>query len=230
MNQPVDRAPWIEQLFPRGIVAYVHDDQGQPPPLMPEEEISVRNAVEKRRLEFARGRACARLACSELGRPDQAIPKGSERAPVWPSGLTGSITHCPGLVAAIVTRLSSYAVVGIDAEPRESLGADLAQRIGSQSERARLDNLVEIEPQVRARLLFSAKEVIHKCIQPLTGIFLDFLDVAVHFEAAHGLFTVEPMTRLSSTVPELRALSGRFCVTDQHLIAVGWLDAGDHSG
>ena len=74
------RAPWIEQLFPQEVVSFALDDQGQPPPLMEEEEIWVKGAVEKRRLEFARGRACARQACAELGQPHRPIPKGSEGA------------------------------------------------------------------------------------------------------------------------------------------------------
>jgi 4'-phosphopantetheinyl transferase EntD len=227
MSHAADRARWIEQLFPREIVSYALDEQGHPPALMPEEEISVKNAVAKRRLEFARGRACARLACRDLGRPHQAIPKGSERAPIWPSGLTGSITHCPGLVAAIVARASSYAAVGIDAEPRETLASDIAARIGTQRERAQLNDLAEFEPEVRGRLLFSAKEVVHKCIQPLTGTFLDFLDVFVHFEVDQSRFTVEPMTRLAGSIRQVKAISGRYCLTDEHLIAVGWIDAGD---
>lgn len=218
------RAPWIEQLFHQEVVSFALDDQGQPPPLMEEEEIWVKGAVEKRRLEFARGRACARQACAELGQPHRPIPKGSERAPIWPSGLTGSITHCPGLVAAIVGRLSCYAILGIDAEPREGLEPELVKRIGSKSECDRLDGFSELAPEVSARLLFSAKEVVHKCIQPETGTYLDFLDVSIHFEVGHARFSVEPITQLAGSIPQLRLLSGRYCITDQHLIAVGWID------
>ena len=219
------RAQWIEQLFPKGVVAYSLGEDALPPALLPEEEQWVEVAVDKRRAEFARGRACARAACVELGEPPRAIPKDVGRAPLWPSGLTGSITHCRGLVAATVARTSGYSSLGLDAEPREGLEPDLAARISSEHERSRLDRLADIGPEVAARLLFSAKEVIHKCIQPTTGTSLDFFDVEVAFDVQKSGFRVEPVTSLARSVPEIDMITGRYLVTEDHLVAVGWITA-----
>src|SRR5277367_2552834 len=63
-------------------------------------------AVRARRTEFLAGRACARSALRKLadGRADDAIPIGPDRAPVWPAGIVGAITHAHGFAAAAVAR------------------------------------------------------------------------------------------------------------------------------
>ncbi|MEX2466343.1 MAG: hypothetical protein WD995_05500, partial [Gemmatimonadota bacterium] len=96
--------------------------------LGPTEREAVRNAVPKRRIEFARGRHCARAALVRAGwdRGFVEIPVGAERQPVWPAGFTGSITHCDGLVAAVATRLGpNLTAIGLDAEPARPLPEDV---------------------------------------------------------------------------------------------------------
>src|SRR3954466_8638481 len=71
-------------------------------PLFPEELPLIASAVEKRRLEFGRGRQCARAALRRLGVPDGPLPSGSQREPLWPAAAIGSITHTEGLCVAAV--------------------------------------------------------------------------------------------------------------------------------
>src|SRR5689334_8284722 len=82
----------FSQLFPRpvGVAAL---QPWEELPLFPEEEHAVGNSIAKRRIEFAGGRYCARIAMTELGFSPCAIPGGPDGAPVWPLGLVGSITH-----------------------------------------------------------------------------------------------------------------------------------------
>lgn len=86
--------------------------QGEGPP----------GAVPARLAEFSAGRAAARIA---LQHPDQPIPIGPDRAPIWPSGLVGTITHCAGLCLAVVGKSSDFRGLGLDAEPDMPLAADL---------------------------------------------------------------------------------------------------------
>ena len=79
--------------------------------LYPEEAMAIERAVDKRRAEFTRGRACAREALSELGVPPQPIPVGTHRQPVWPLGVVGSITHCKGLVVAVAAMMSELPAI-----------------------------------------------------------------------------------------------------------------------
>ncbi|GAB3946415.1 hypothetical protein GCM10027614_39920 [Micromonospora vulcania] len=57
-------------------------------------------AVESRRRDFTAGRVCARRAMADLGLPASAVPAAADRAPVWPAGVVGAITHTTGYCAA----------------------------------------------------------------------------------------------------------------------------------
>ncbi|MBN1173619.1 MAG: 4'-phosphopantetheinyl transferase, partial [Micromonosporaceae bacterium] len=64
--------------------------------MLPEEAPLVARAVPRRRAEFTTGRHCARLALASLGVEPAAILAGPDRAPRWPAGIVGTITHCDG--------------------------------------------------------------------------------------------------------------------------------------
>ena len=107
----------FERLLPDGMAVSAVQGDNYDTPLLPEEECAVASAVEKRRREFAAGRACARNALAKLGMPEVAIPRGAHGEPVWPAGAVGSITHCDGFCACAVARRELIWSVGIDAEP-----------------------------------------------------------------------------------------------------------------
>lgn len=75
---------------------------------------------DRRRSEFLAGRAHARAALTELGVNDLELPAGPDRAPLWPDGVTGSITHASkhecSYVAAAVGRSEVLSGIGIDVE------------------------------------------------------------------------------------------------------------------
>ena len=60
-----------------------------------------------------------------------------------------------------------------------------------------------------ARLLFSAKESVHKCIEPLTGEMLDFLDVEVAVDVAEQTFGVRPKSESARAIAALGELGAR---------------------
>ena len=49
---------------------------------------------QKRLSDFATGRYCAMKALEQFGIQDAIIPIGEDRAPIWPEGIVGSISHC----------------------------------------------------------------------------------------------------------------------------------------
>ncbi len=148
-------------------------------PLFPEELSFVASAVDKRRLEFSRGRQCARAALRRLGLSDGPLLSGSQREPLWPAGVVGSITHTQGLCLAAVAWQKSYAGVGIDVEPAEALQPAIAERIATRAEMSALGSL---PPLLAARVIFSAKEAFYKCQFYLTREFLGFFDVSIELE------------------------------------------------
>jgi 4'-phosphopantetheinyl transferase EntD len=155
-------------------------------PLFPEERPLVASAVDKRRLEFGRGRQCARAALRRLGLPDGPLLSGSQREPLWPAGVVGSITHTQGLCLAAVAWQKSYAGVGIDVEPAAPLELAIAERIATEGE---MNALGSMPPLLAARLVFSAKEAFYKCQFYRTRQFLGFFDVSIELEP-QGDFSV----------------------------------------
>ena len=92
----------IEKILPAGVASAEVFADLPDAVLFPQEASALATAVEKRRREFATGRACARRALDDLGIAPSAILPGERGAPQWPPGIVGSITHCAGYRAAAV--------------------------------------------------------------------------------------------------------------------------------
>lgn len=169
-------------------IAVEFGDPGTPSlPLFVEEASIVAAAVEKRRLEFEKGRQCAHAALRRLGLPDAPILSGEQREPLWPAGVVGSITHTRGLCLAAVGLRNRYASLGIDVEPDAPLSAPLAARVATAAELRALESLPEL---LAARVVFSAKEAFYKCQFYCSRQFLGFFDVSVTL-GARGDFWAE---------------------------------------
>jgi 4'-phosphopantetheinyl transferase EntD len=179
----------IEELLPDTVVAveaHGNDDAGHLP-LLPQEEPLVARAVAKRRREFTAVRSCARRAMEKLGVPAQPVLNGERGAPIWPAGLTGSMTHCDGYCAAALVRAADLASLGIDAEPDGPLPEGVLPSVSLPAEAERLRRLAEERPGVHwDRLLFSAKESVYKAWFPLTGRWLDFTEADIEISVDPG--------------------------------------------
>ena len=167
--------------------------------LFPAEEALIARAVQKRRREFATGRQCARTALGALGIAAVPILPGQGGAPQWPSGIVGSITHCAGYRAAAVARAGEVKTIGLDAEPAQTLPAEVLGLVALPDERDRLSDLARAAPRICwDRLLFSAKESVYKAWFPLARRWLGFADADITINAADGTFEA----RLLVTAPE----------------------------
>lgn len=183
--ESVNAAPLIAALFAEGAVAYQTWDTYAAQTLLGAEREAVARAVAKRIHEFAGGRACARAALSQLGYGAIELPVGTDRAPGWPAGITGSITHTGGFCAAVVARTAQIRALGLDAEPASSVKPHLWRRICTAEELAVLESLDAPTALGAATLMFSAKEAFYKCQHALTAQWLDFADIRVSIESGH---------------------------------------------
>lgn len=138
------------------------------PPLLPQEVQLVASASPARQREFAGGRACARRAFEKLGIPKAAIGRGKEGEPIWPDGLTGSISHAGGQCVAAVARTADVLAVGVDIEIDGQEDPQLTARICSPNELSALRRCGS-RPEDLARVVYSVKESLHKLQFPLTG-------------------------------------------------------------
>jgi 4'-phosphopantetheinyl transferase EntD len=181
VNGALDVREVLSSLLPPGVASAVRDPS-EPVELHPEEAAFVARAVEKRRREFASGRACARFAMAELGLEPRPIPSGPRREPVWPEGVVGSVTHTTGFCAAAVATRAAYAGIGIDAEPDGPLSDAVAARVCEKGELAAAASLGLAEATL-AHVLFSAKEAVYKCQFAESGAYLGFHDVRLELDA-----------------------------------------------
>lgn len=163
------------------------------------------NASAKRQREFHAGRLAAADALRRLGAHDTHVPVGAQRAPVWPDGFVGSITHDDDVAIAAAVRVGTVTGIGIDIEQADRFSAGLAERIGSGSEFRLWQGGAGRSITHGDIALFSFKESIFKCLHGAVGRYFDFRDVEV-YDTAVGLRVraVADDWRLAELLPRLR--------------------------
>jgi 4'-phosphopantetheinyl transferase EntD len=168
----------IEKLVPSAACAEMFSDAPESA-MFSIEAAAVAGAVAERRREFGTVRYCARKALLTIGVPAVPILPDADRAPRWPAGVVGSMTHCAGYRAAAVARSGELRGVGIDAEPHAALPRATLDLVLRDEERTHLPALAHTRRDLHwDRILFCAKEAVYKAWFPLTGRWLDFADVS----------------------------------------------------
>jgi len=210
----------LDRIVPEGVVV-VSTEGDRTAFLFPAEERFIRTAVESRRREFATARACAREALSLLGRSPVAIPSGSRGEPRWPEGIVGSITHCRGYRAAALAKSSTFAAIGIDAEPHAQLRPGVLSVIATASEVEWVREHLRNSPGIAwDRLLFCMKEAAYKAWAPLMTGSLGFQDAVVSLGPANRGFTISlrgldpPQVGLTHS-----SLAGKWLVSENLMVA-----------
>lgn len=182
----------VRSLLPAFVhVAEMDPRTADPEALLPEEAACVTRAVEKRRREFAAGRGMAHRLLRDLGWPSDApLLPGARREPCWPEGVLGSISHTDTWAAVAIARASECEILGIDVERDSPLKEDVAERICSADELARIRASTP-DPEARgrlAKLVFSAKEAAYKAQYPHSKMFLGFDAMAIEWDPDGGSF------------------------------------------
>src|SRR5438067_3713406 len=152
----------LPHILAPGLFGAEMEDAGQPVCLHPLEERLMTGSSDKRRRDFALGRACAHDALAALGYGDAAIGTGERGAPLWPTTVLGSITHTKGYAAALVAEARDFSGVGVDAERVGGVTEDLWPRLFDAGEREYLLALDAASRPAMATLFFSAKEACYK--------------------------------------------------------------------
>lgn len=181
---------------------------------LPERSL-IERAVEHRCREFAAGRTLARGLLRHVGEEIDALLSDSDRVPIWPQAVVGSITHCRSLCAVAVAPRTISAGIGIDVEPARALDQGLNAQILRDAEFARIESLPLALRPLGSLLVFSIKEAVYKAIYPERRQFLDFQQVEIVFIGEDG-FIAEVLVP-GASLPGLSRISGRYRVADGHV-------------
>lgn len=179
----------------------------------------LKQAVPKRKAEFLAARVLVKQALQALGLNElqQQIRSAEDRAPVWPAGILGSITHTSGFAACCVGKIPAVRFIGIDSELQ--LSADSARELAADiHNQAELDLLLQagVPEAVATTLIFSAKESLYKALYPVVRSFFGFemarlnrIDVCNHslWLRLNGAFAGQYGVAMDYRI--------RFCLKDQ---------------
>ena len=195
--------------------------------LWPGERAAMARATPARRAEFAAGRAAARAALCGIGLLPFAIPMAPDRAPVWPRGVVGSITHHDGDCLAIVARKQRLGGLGLDLEARADLPGDLWPEILTGDELDWLNAQTPASRGLLARIIFSAKEASYKALYPVSGRVVGFDAMTIQPDLDAGQFTAHLATGFGP-YGSGRVLRGHILQAEAHVLtALALLRAGE---
>lgn len=205
----------ISGLFP-GEVGHAAMAIGTAPAPLPAEAPAVARAIPRRVAEFAAGRAAARAALAAAGLPRAAIPMGQDRAPIWPEGATGSITHSRDYALAVAAPAARFRGLGLDVEPDQPLPHDVLDEICDSDECAWIAG--QVQPLRWARLIFVAKEAAYKCQYPASRTLFGFEAMTVRVDPGSGTLTAR-FRRAVAPFENGAELPGRFAFAEGQMIA-----------
>lgn len=196
-------------LFPLGVIVHSAAPGEIEGALYDEEEQQIARAVEKRRAEYRAARVLARRALSELGLPPSPIVNAPDRAPIFPEGCVGTITHTRSLCLVALAHADDYLALGADVEAATPLKESLFETILRPEEQAALRELDPSDRALRAKLIFSIKEAAYKAQYPLSKRYFGFSGMRV--EVQDGMFEAE-MTIDAPPFPQGHRFRGRYAI------------------
>ncbi|CCG87780.1 4'-phosphopantetheinyl transferase family protein [Erwinia piriflorinigrans] len=131
-------------------------------------------AVSKRRAEYLASRYSLQQALASFGIDGFVLGNAADRAPIWPQGISGSLSHTQQQVCALLTR-DRHLLLGIDCEQMmaQSVANETQTMLINQQERERLEQC-SIPFNTALTIVFSLKESLYKALYPHLKQFMDF--------------------------------------------------------
>ncbi|VAW95228.1 hypothetical protein MNBD_GAMMA22-7 [hydrothermal vent metagenome] len=181
---------------------------------------SIQHASKKRVTEFLNARHCAHKALIKIGyTQNAAILQGTKGEPLWPKSIIGSITHCKGYYAAVVSFNKFIVGIGIDAE----LNMDISQKLilTTQTENEIFTNtkISNKSPNFFLnKLVFSAKESVFKFLFPIVKRYIKFKEIEINLNINKKTFSVILLNSDISNDFDVTLMIGKFDYDDNHIV------------
>ncbi|QGU86910.1 4'-phosphopantetheinyl transferase family protein [Erwinia sorbitola] len=134
----------------------------------------LQRAVKKRRAEYLVSRYCLQQALATWGLASFVLHNGEDRAPVWPQGISGSLSHTRQRVCALLTRRQDL-LLGVDCERimTAQVASDTHSMLIAPSEKILLEQC-DVPFTTALTVVFSLKESLYKALYPQVKQFMDF--------------------------------------------------------
>lgn len=219
-----NRSESIERLFDGEVIAYASRTGLVCDQLYEEERDYVSRAVVRRKAEFGTARVLVRSALQERGFPAQPFLPREDRSPRWPDGVIGSISHTDNLCGVVISTSKQLLSIGFDIEADRSEKEGLKHLVLTPRESSELSTDGSNNVEWMIGLIFSIKEAIYKCQFPITGQFVNFIDVGVAIDQDSSSYRVErASTSCQLTNSILYSICGRYCDTGSYVMASAYL-------
>lgn len=207
--QSLDRLIAGSQVdWPEEVVHATRNPQERHLSIYPIEEAAIIGATTRRRWEFAAGRSAARAVLKKLGFPPGAIPMGQDRAPIWPAGTIGSLSHTANVCIGVAALSQHVQAIGIDVENLTPLESKLHPYITNAEELACFDSPTGLA----ALQVFSMKEAAYKAQYSLSQTFIDFDTLKVTPDGLCFNYTVPPFTK-GTILPVQQWIGASMCLS-----------------
>lgn len=178
--------------------------------------------VAKRQTEYLAGRLCAREALAQLTGTAATPGSGEDRAPQWPAGTLGSITHGSGWAGAVVGSCVDWRGLGLDVE--RIMSSSRAQRLAGEiltpAELLRLEHLPAEQHAQRISLTFSLKESLFKALYPQVLRHFYFQDAELLSVNPDNRVRLRLLIDLHSDWPAGSEVAGQFVEFDGYLLSL----------
>jgi enterobactin synthetase component D len=221
-STPLDHWPLPEALTGARLLSTSFDPAQLDPEDFDRWGIPAQKGVSKRQAEFLAGRLCALEALRGLTGKPFVPPVGEDRAPQWPQGIVGSITHSAGGAGVGAGHREHWAGLGLDIERvmTPERADRLANEILTPSE---LESYALLSLSERAELVtraFSLKESLFKALYPLVRQRFYFQDAAVAEVTQHGTARLRLLIDLPGDWRKGTKLDGQFATFDGYLLSL----------
>ncbi|EML2223818.1 TPA: 4'-phosphopantetheinyl transferase superfamily protein [Klebsiella aerogenes] len=171
---------------------------------------SLTGAVAKRKAEYLAGRYCAHYLLRQSGCLEPVLI-AADRAPIWPAGWRGSVSHSEDIAIAVVSAEDNGLHPGVDIEHLQpEIMLESADMFVSRTEQAQL-SCCGLDKEWALLLAFSAKESLFKALYPRVQQMFDFDAAAmVALDPANQRFTLRLNKTLSDAFPAGSQFSGEY--------------------
>jgi 4'-phosphopantetheinyl transferase EntD len=212
----------IASLFSHPVFVALSQAEGLIDQLYKEERALIEHAIKKRQNDFAVGRLCAKKALSALGIENFPVLMNPKGAPIWPAGVSGSISHAKGCCAAVVAQIQDGESLGLDIEEISRIKESIWEYAFCPEEIVWLRTQSTESPKW-ASVIFAAKEAFYKAQYPITHSWFGFKDAVILIDKESYEFTVRLLTELGEW-SKAKSFKGKYAFFNEHVAAGIWIN------